>query len=149
MRKTINVMNLVVATMIFMWMESQDFFVHFLDVPYMYGQVELLYLIILNLVLLNVFELSPKISLVCSVLIMLLFPFTGGRFRVDGCSYYLVVEKIIWNISNHNHLSCFNNVILELLNIIARTIPGKPAPVPKSHIDLLLKSYDFTIHNES
>lgn len=98
MKKIINVMNLVVATMIFMWMESQDFFVHFLDVPYMYGQVELLYLIIFNLVLLNVFELSPKISLVCSVLIMLLFPFTGGRFRVDGCSYYLVVEKIIWNI---------------------------------------------------
>ncbi|WP_405326185.1 hypothetical protein [Fibrobacter sp.] len=98
MKKKINVMNLVVATMIFLWMEIQGFFVHFQDIPYMYGQVELLYLIILNLVLLNVFELLPKISLVCSIMTMLLFPFTGGQFRVDGCSYYLVVEKIIWNI---------------------------------------------------
>ena len=41
-------------------------------------------------------------------------------------------------------------VTFKLLNTIASTNPGKPAPVPKSHKDsVLFKSIAFVKHNES
>lgn len=82
-------------------MRNQKFFVHFLDIPNMCGQVELLYLIIVNLVLFSLLNVHPRITLGCSILTILLFPFTGGQFRVDGCGYFLVIEDLLqYNVSN-------------------------------------------------
>lgn len=94
-------MNLFTGSLIFFWMRNQKFFVHFLDIPNMCGQVELLYLIIVNLVLFSLLNVHPRITLGCSILTILLFPFTGGQFRVDGCGYFLVIEDLLqYNVSN-------------------------------------------------
>lgn len=101
MKITICLINLFTSSMIFLWMRSKKFLVHFLDIPNMCGQVELLYLIIVNLVLFCLLNEHPKISLGCSILTTLLFPFTGGQFRVDGCGYFLVIEDLLqYNVSN-------------------------------------------------
>lgn len=101
MKISIYLMNLFTGSLIFFWMRNQKFFVHFLDIPNMCGQVELLYLIIVNLVLFSLLNVHPRITLGCSILTILLFPFTGGQFRVDGCGYFLVIEDLLqYNVSN-------------------------------------------------
>ena len=101
MKISIYLINLFTGSLIFLWLKSQKFFVHFLDIPNMCGQVELLYLIIVNLVLFSLLNIHPRITLGCSILTILLFPFTGGQFRVDGCGYFLVIEDLLqYNVSN-------------------------------------------------